>query len=338
MTEKGIEPRAINCTGHALHVHPLSEAECLTSDNLHLSDPKSGLSEDVKGYVKDAISPNTRRAYKSDLAHFENWGGTIPATKEMVASYLADHATTLAIATLKRRLASISTAHGALGEESPTSSKLVQTTMRGIRKRHGKPQRQAKPLLVEDLMRIMPLLTDSLKDMRDKALLLIGFAGGFRRSELVGLNVEDIEFVRQGLIITITRSKTDQVGEGRKIGIPFARGVHCPVLALEEWLGRSGIMEGPVFRPIARHNAVKRVRLSREFVSKIVKKSTERINLNPIYYSGHSLRAGLATSATQAGESSLSIRRQTGHRSDAMLARYVRQGELFEKNAVYSLI
>lgn len=331
-----IKGSAINCDPGLERWQSDKKDPVLTSDNLHLSDPKNCLSEDVKGYVQDAISPNTRRAYKSDLAHFEDWGGTIPATKEMVAAYLADHAGKLAIATLQRRLASISTAHGAKGLESPTALKLVQTTLRGIRKRHGKPQKQAKPLLVEDLFRIMPLLSDTVKDTRDRALLLIGFAGGFRRSELVGLNVEDIEIVRQGLVVTITRSKTDQSGEGRRIGIPFARGAYsyCPVLALESWLKQAGITEGSLFRPVTRHGEIKDTRLSKEAVSRIVKHYTEAIGLDPAYYSGHSLRAGLATSAAQAGVSTLAIRKQTGHRSDAMLNRYVREGELFKGNAM----
>ncbi len=324
---------AVNCNFSLDHLQPNGCASVLTSDNLHLSDPKISLSEDVKGYVQDAISPNTRRAYKSDLAHFEKWGGTIPATKEMVAAYLAEHAGKLAIATLQRRLASISIVHGARSLESPTGSKLVLTTLRGIRKRHGKPQKQAKPLLVEDLFRIMPLLGDSVKDTRDRALLLIGFAGGFRRSELVGLNVEDIETVRQGLVITITRSKTDQSGEGRKIGIPFAQGAYCPVLTLEAWVKQAGVTEGPLFRPITRHGEIKDTRLSKEAVSRIVKQYAKAIGLEPAHFSGHSLRAGLATSAAQAGVSTLAIRRQTGHRSDAMLSRYVREGELFKRNA-----
>lgn len=328
-----IKSSAINCDPGLERWQNDKKDPVLTSDNLHLSDPKNTLPEDVRGYVQDAVSPNTRRAYQSDLAHFEQWGGMIPATKEMVAAYLADHAGKLAIATLQRRLASISTAHGALGLESPTGSKLVQTTLRGIRKRHGKPQKQAKPLLVENLFRIMPLLGDSVKDTRDRALLLIGFAGGLRRSELVGLNVEDIETVRQGLIITITRSKTDQAGEGRRIGIPFARGAHCPVLALEAWLEHAGITQGPLFRPVTRHGEVMSTRLSKEAVSRIVKQYAEAIGLNAAFYSGHSLRAGLATSAAQAGVNTLAIRRQTGHRSDAMLSRYVRAGELFTNNA-----
>ena len=331
-------PPALNCNPSLRRLQPEKRPLLLTSDNLHLSDPKNSFSEEVRGYVQDAISPNTRRAYKSDLAHFEGWGGTIPATKEMVAAYLAEHADKLAIATLQRRLASISTAHGAMDLESPTSSKLVQTTLRGIRKRHGKPQKQAKPLLVEDLFRIMPLLGGSAKETRDRALLLIGFASGFRRSELVGLNVEDIETVRQGLIVTITRSKTDQTGEGRRIGIPFARGTHCPVLALEAWLKQADITEGPLFRPVTRHGEVKGTRLSKEAISRIVKQYAKAIGLDPSSYSGHSLRAGLATSAAQAGVSTLSIRRQTGHRSDVMLNRYVREGELFLGNVIKSLL
>tara|TARA_R110000850_G_scaffold129229_12_gene249143 strand:- start:1944 stop:3032 length:1089 start_codon:yes stop_codon:yes gene_type:complete len=333
-----LQSSAINCDPGLERWQSDKKDPVLTSDNLHLSDPKNSVSEDVKGYVQDAISPNTRRAYKSDLAHFENWGGTFPATREMVAAYLADHAGKLAIATLQRRLASISTAHGAWSLESPTASKLVQTTLRGIRKRHGKPQKQAKPLLVEDLFRIMPLLGDSVKDTRDRALLLIGFAGGFRRSELVGLNVEDIETVRQGLIVTITRSKTDQTGEGRKIGIPFARGAYCPVLALEAWVKQANITEGPLFRPVTRHGEVKDTRLSKEAVSRIVKQYAEAVGLEPAHFSGHSLRAGLATSAAQVGVSTLAIRRQTGHRSDAMVSRYVREGELFNNNATSSLL
>lgn len=337
--DKNISPSiALDCKPPVRRKYPNDIPSVLTSDNLNLSDPKNSVSEEVRGYVSDAISPNTRRAYNSDLAHFEDWGGTIPATKEMVAAYLADHAGTLAIATLQRRLASISTAHGAKGLESPTASKLVQTTLRGIRKRHGKPQKQAKPLLVEDLFRIMPLLGDSVKDTRDRALLLIGFAGGFRRSELVGLNVEDIETVRQGLVINITRSKTDQMGEGRKIGIPVARGAHCPVLALEAWLKHASITEGPLFHPVARNGEVKSARLSKEAVSRIVKEKAAHIGLNPIHYSGHSLRAGLATSAAQAGVSTLAIRQQTGHKSDMMLNRYVRGGELFTGNAVSLLL
>jgi len=187
-------------------------------------------------------------------------------------------------------------------------------------------------------MKIMAAMGDSLKDQRDKALLLIGFAGGFRRSELVAINVTDIETVRQGIVINIRRSKTDQENNGRKIGIPHGRTRWCPVTALTEWLALSGIEEGPTFRPVDRHGRMQEQRLSGEAVSLVVKARVKDIGLNAGDYSGHSLRAGLATSAASAGVSSWKIRQQTGHASDAMLSRYIRSGELFVDNAAGVLL
>lgn len=321
----------------------------LTSDNPHLSESTMStkitpygtdetLPEVVREYVRESVSENTRRAYRSDLEHFQGWGGTIPSPQEAIAAYLSDHAEALGIATLKRRLAAISVAHEARGHPSPTSTKLVQATMRGIQRTHGCPQQQAKPLLVEDLLRIMAVLGDRPKDIRDKALLLIGFAGGFRRSELVALNCKDIEIVRQGMIITINRSKTDQTGQGRQIGIPFARGRYCPIHAFEQWIETTGIESGPVFLSMTRHGHINSERLSTRSVSIIIKQRVKAIGLDPENYSGHSLRAGLATSAAMAGVSTLSIRQQTGHRSDATLAKYVRSGELFLNNVVGALL
>jgi integrase len=176
------------------------------------------------------------------------------------------------------------------------------------------------------------------KDARDRALLLIGFAGGFRRSEIVGLNCDDIERVRQGVIITLRRSKTDQEGAGRKVGIPFGRTRHCPALALERWLAVSRIEAGPIFRPVDRHGRVGSERLSGEAVSLVVKERVAAANIEPTGFSGHSLRAGFATSAVRAGVSTLKVRAQTGHASDAMLARYVRDSELFVDNAAGTLL
>ncbi len=210
--------------------------------------------------------------------------------------------------------------------------------MRGIKRAHTSLQRQAKPLLVADLITIMASLTDSPKDMRDKALLLIGFAGGFRRSELVALDYADIEWVRQGVIILIRRSKTDQEGAGRKIGIPYARGHYCPVLSLKAWAEHVCIEDGPIFRPVDRHGRISKARLSGEAVSLVIKDRVSAIGLEPDEYSGHSLRAGFATSAATAGVSSWKIRQQTGHASDAMLARYIRNGELFVDNAAGALL
>jgi integrase len=256
----------------------------------------------------------------------------------MAAAYLAAHAETLSVATLVRRLSSISKAHAARGLKNPVRAELVRATLRGIRRRRGTAQREAKPLLKDDLFAVLDAMGGKPKDARDRALLLIGFAGGFRRSELVGLNAADIERVRQGIVIHLRRSKTDQTGAGRKIGIPLGRSRWCPVAALEAWLLRSGITEGAVFRPIDRHGRIPDVRLSGEAVSLVVRGRVAAAGLDPAPYTAHSLRAGLATSASQVGVSSWKIRQQTGHVSDAMLSRYIRGGELFVDNAAGALL
>jgi integrase len=292
----------------------------------------------VEAFIQAGIAPATRRAYRSDLDHFLAWGGAMPATDAQIAAYVAAHAATLKVATLTRRLAAISVAHEAQGYASPVRSPLVRATMRGIRRERGVAQRQAKPLLREDLFAVLAAMGDGLKDARDRALLLIGFAGGFRRSELCAINCINLERVRQGLIVTLPRSKTDQDGEGRKIGIPFGRTKWCPVHALDHWLDRAGIVEGPIFRRVDRHGRVFAESLSPEAVCMIVRERVAAAGYDSRPFSGHSLRAGLATSAAQAGVPTWKIRAQTGHASDAMLARYVRDGEIFIDNAAGVLL
>lgn len=339
-------PNSIAGTPHA--------AALLGRDNSYLSgvrntpamgtlDPKprsfsKALGAGVEDYVRAGVSPATREAYRADLSHFEAWGGVIPATEAQVASYLAAHASVLAPSTLSRRLAAISVAHGARGYPTPTASPLVRATLRGIRREHGAAQMQAKPLLREDLFAVLAAMSNSLNDVRDRALLLIGFAGGFRRSELIGLDLEDIQHAPQGLIVTLRRSKTDQEGRGRKLGIPFGRAKWCPVAALRDWVVGADIERGPIFRPISRHGQVSPSRLSGEAVCAVLRKRLEQAGYDPVGYSGHSLRAGLATSAAQFGVASWKIRAQTGHASDAMLSRYVRDGELFVGNAAGAIL
>jgi integrase len=325
-----------------------------TSGNLHLSEPTRTLDEAPIGvqlianvsltaaepafFVQNSIAESSRRAYLSDLREFEKAGFSIPATPETVSQYLAESACSLTVATLVRRLASLSKAHDARGLPNPIRSPLVRATMKGIKRTYGCAQRQAKPLCRDDLLQVLEATGDTPKDGRDRALLLIGFAGALRRSELVGLNVEDLEQMRQGVILHLRRSKTDQEAEGQKIGIPHGRGRWCPVAALNDWLQLSAIETGPVFRPLDRAGRVGGARLSGDAVSLIVRARVEAAGLDPCRYSGHSLRAGLATSASQIGVPTWKIRAQTRHASDAMLARYIRDGELFNQNAAGALL
>jgi integrase len=292
----------------------------------------------VAELIRLSVADSTRIAYRSDLDHFMRWGGTLPATAEMVAQYLAAFADELAVATNQRRIAAISVAHDAGGFPNPCKSILVRSTMNGIKRLRGVAQKEANPLLKEDLVAVLDVMGDTIKDARDRALLLIGFAGAFRRSELVGLDHADIEHVRQGVILHLRKSKTDQFGQGRKIGIPFARGRHCPVAAIGAWLERSGIIEGAVFRNINRHGQIASSRLSGEGVAIVVRERLKAAGIDATGFSGHSLRAGFCTSAAQAGVSAFKIRAQSGHASDGMLQRYVRDGEIFVGNGAGAIL
>lgn len=292
----------------------------------------------VDDLVRHSIASSTRIAYASDLKHFREWGGVLPAAPEIIAAYVAAYAGKLSVATITRRVATLSKAHQTMSRQNPCQSALVKATLQGLRRKHGTAQKQAKALTREDLFAILDAMGNGMKDVRDRALLLLGFAGGFRRSELVGLDVADIEHVRQGIIITLRHSKTDQEGAGRKIGIPHGRTRHCPVAAITEWQTRSGIAEGAIFHPINRHGQLQPERLSGDAISEVIRERLADVGIEPEGYSGHSLRAGFATSAAQAGVSTIKIRQQTGHASDAMLSRYIRDGELFVGNAAGAVL
>tara|TARA_R110002073_G_scaffold147222_5_gene299973 strand:- start:1352 stop:2284 length:933 start_codon:yes stop_codon:yes gene_type:complete len=291
----------------------------------------------VHAYLNAALSINTWRAYRNDLQHFQAWGGTLPSTPEQIACYLACHAQKHTVATLTRRLASLSKLHNAQQWTNPVSSALVRSTLQGIRNQHGVKQRQVAPAIKEDILAMVKNLQGT-KGIRDKALLLIGFAGAFRRSELASLQYSDIEHVQQGMIIYLRRSKTDQAGEGRKIAIPHARGAVCPIIALREWLEHSEITEGPIFRGVNRHGHIGIETITSQSIALVVKERAAAVGLDSTQYSGHSLRAGLVTSAAQAGVSSWKIRQQTGHKSDAMLQRYIRDANIFVDNAAGAIL
>jgi integrase len=295
-------------------------------------------SEKVAAYLDAGVAANSRRAYWSDLAHFTAWGGTIPTSSEALAAYLASHEEDLAVATLARRVASISKAHRLRQLSSPAATELVRATMRGIRRKRGVAQRRARPLLRDELFLVLEAMPGTLNAARDRALLLIGFAGALRRSELVGLRLSDLERARKGIVLHVRRSKTDQESAGQSIAIPFGRTKWCPNLWLEHWISAGGITSGPIFRPIGRNQSVGAASLSDRAVSDILKQRTRAAGLNGEEYSGHSLRAGFATSAAIAGVPTWQIRAQTRHASEAMLSRYIRNGDMFTCNAASALL
>lgn len=288
----------------------------------------------LEGLLDAAYASNTQRAYRSDIEQYQKWGGKIPATEEEVAAYIADRAGSLAVATLRRHIASLSHLHRALGvAPNPLSGPLIAATMRGLSRVYGRPQRAAQPLLVADLRTVLDLIPDTVLGARDACLLSLGFAGGFRRSELIGLDFEHVQEDAAGVRLTIKRSKTDQASAGRVVGIPRGRSKFCPVRYFGNWREKTRLSDGPLFRPITKSGDVGSLRLSGEAVASTVKKWVEKIGLDPKEYSGHSLRAGFVTSAVQAGVSEFAIRRQTGHASLATMERYVRIANVFEDNA-----
>lgn len=292
---------------------------------------KRRVSAQVEQYLQASLSENTRRAYSNDLEHFLRWGGRIPSSPEAVASYLAEHANTLSSATLGRRVAAIGRAHKVKRLPSPAHSEMVKATLQGIRRTTGSAQRRVTPVLLHDVRAMVKQLS-GMKGLRDKALLLTGFAGAFRRSELVSICVEDIQFVDEGLVIRLRRGKTDQTGSGRNIAIPFMRGKCCPVRAVIEWLALSEITEGALFRGVDRYGNMTERGLSPQSVALIVKQCAGAIGLDAQHFSGHSLRAGFVTSAAKSGASTWKICQQTGHQSEAVMQRYIRDGHLFTDN------
>ena len=223
------------------------------------------------------------------------------------------------------------------GFETPTQSSKVRLVMAGIRRTKGTAADAKTPVMIDELKRMIARLPENLLGTRDRALLLIGFTGGFRRCELIGLDCDAVAITRDGLVVNILRSKTDQDGKGRKIGLPFgANPATCSVRSFQDWLDASKITEGPLFRPITRHGKMGCNRLSTKAVARIVKRYVTGIGLDASHFAGHSLRSGFATSASMAGASEAAIMKQTGHQSLAMVRKYIRAGTLFRENAAAS--
>ncbi|MDE2099705.1 MAG: tyrosine-type recombinase/integrase [Patescibacteria group bacterium] len=298
------------------------------------------LTSTAQQYVAHAKADNTLRAYQSDWRQFVAWCedhscASLPASPETVAVYLAAEADAgRRPSTLTRRISAISQAHQAAGHPTPTTDAPVAAVMAGIRRVHGTAPQAKAAATTADLRRMVETLPQGLLGIRDRALLLVGFAGALRRSELVGLDVIDVAIGDQGATITLRRSKTDQEGQGRLVGIPY--GSHpstCPVRALQAWLEAAQITAGPVFRSVNRHGQIQPGRLGDRAVALVVQRAASAAGLDATHYAGHSLRAGLATSAAAAGVEERVIMAQTGHRSVAMVRRYIREGSLWRDNA-----
>jgi site-specific recombinase XerD len=299
----------------------------------------SALVDEARSYVREAKSANTRRAYLADWEDFQTWcrdnaATECPAAPETLALYLTHLARTRKPSTLGRRLASISQYHQAAGYSSPAKSIEVRGVMAGIRRKKGVARERKRPLLAAALAQAIAAMPETLLGRRNRALLLIGFSGAMRRSEIVALRWEDLEAAPEGMKLTIVRSKTDQEGQGRAVGIPFGeRPETCPVGALAAWRAASGLSAGPVFRVVGRAGKVMDEPLSDKAVARVVKQAAAAAGLDPSQFSGHSLRSGLATSAAAAGASERSIMDQTGHRDLKTARTYIREGGLFRDNA-----
>jgi len=295
--------------------------------------------ERARDFARQSKAKNTLRGYRADWKDFCAWcernGATaIPAMPETVAAYIADCASHLKVGSISRRLNAIAEAHKATGLDSPTSSGIVRNTFKGIKRTLGTAVTQKSPTLIEDVRAMIAATDEGLIGLRDRALILLGFAGAFRRSELVSLAVTDLSFTRDGLTVTLRRSKTDQEGAGRNVGIPYGSNPDtCPVRTMQAWIEEASITSGPLFRSVSRHGNVQSSGLSPGDIARVVKKLAERAGLDSKKYAGHSLRAGHATSAAIAGASERSILNQTGHRSVQMLRRYIRDGNLFRDNS-----
>ena len=298
-----------------------------------------GVDEQLQAYLRAARAPNTLKAYRSDWSEFTAWCALrgvepLPASPETLARYLVELAEVAKVSTIGRRISSVAQAHRAAGMAAPSDDPQLRAVWAGIRRTHGAAVDRAAPLTVGLLRQTIDALPLGLAGTRDRALLLVGFAAALRRSELVALDVEDLVQVPEGLVLTKRRSKTDQEGAGEQLGVPYGSNPStCPVRAVDAWCQQARLSDGALFRPIDRHGRLGPGRLGAAAANRLVQRAAARAGLPPGRYSAHSLRAGLATSAANAGVSERAIMNQTGHRSLVVARGYIRQGTLFVDNA-----
>ena len=308
-----------------------------------VTDLKS-LHEETLNNLKTSKSNNTLRAYKSDFKDFRGFCAkhgfnSLPTEPKVVSLYLTHLSKNSKISTLRRRLVSIGMVHKLKGHYLDTKHPIIIENLLGIKRVKGSYQKGKKPILINHLKSIINVIDeqkiDEIKKARDKALLLVGFAGGFRRTELISIDHEDLEFVNEGVKIIIKRSKTDQFGEGMTKGLPyFSNQKYCPVNNLKKWLELSNIKSGPIFRRFAKGSVLTNYRLTDQSVVLIIKIYLNLAGIENKNYSGHSLRSGFATVAAESGADERSIMTMTGHKTTQMVRRYIREANIFKNNAL----
>ena len=295
--------------------------------------------------LQNSKANNTVRAYKSDFDDFglfcaQNGFKSLPSDPKVVSLYLTYLSTKdVKMSTLKRRLVSIGVIHKLKGHYLDTKHPSIIENMMGIKRRKGNIQKGKKPLLINNLKILINVIdkekNEEIKKLRDRSIILIGFSGGFRRNEIVSLDYDDLEFVHEGLKISLKRSKTDQFGEGLVKGLPyFENSKYCPVISIKKWIEISKISSGAIFRRFIKGSKLSHNRLTDQSVALLIKHYLKLAGIESKNYSGHSLRSGFATSAAESGAEERSIMAMTGHKSTEMVRRYIKEANLFKNNAL----
>jgi site-specific recombinase XerD len=309
-----------------------------------ITDIKS-LQRETQLNLQSSKSNNTVRAYKSDFNDFDlfctqNGFNSLPSDPKIVSLYLTHLSTKEAkMSTLKRRLVSIGVIHRLKGHYLDTKHPSIIENIMGIKRRKGNLQKSKKPILINSLKLIINIIDEQkikeIKKIRDRSIILIGFSGGFRRNEIVSLDYDDLDFVSEGLKITLKRSKTDQFGEGYLKGLPyFENSKYCPVISVQKWLNISKINSGSLFRRFTKGSKLTNSRLTDQTVALLIKEYLKLAGIDNKNYSGHSLRSGFATSAAESGAEERNIMAMTGHKSTEMVRKYIKEANLFKNNAL----
>ncbi len=306
----------------------------------------SRLTESSKALFDFEKSDQTIDAYESDWNDFCDWchyqnESFFPATPETIVNYINDLSSYAKANTIARRISALSENYFAAGfyQDNPCSSPLVKAAMKSIRRKVGTFQQGKAPLLKEDLEEIVSKMDDeNLTNLRDKTILLIGFMGAFRRSEISAIKCENLNFGHRGVEILVEKSKADQEGKGNIVALPYLSNINiCPVRTLKKWLATAKISSGPVFRGVTKDKTIRKNALSDQMINKIVKKWVAAIGLEPNDFGAHSLRHGFATSAALAGVDERNIMKQTRHHSVEMVRHYINEADRFENNPLQEM-